>query len=254
MANKSTLYFIHGWGMNQAVWQPVTQALTDDFDVVTLDIPGFGAASEEIITPFSLENICQQMEQTIEKPGIFIGWSMGGLIAQYFALHYPALVTGLICVASSPCFAEKKQTDWPGIKPKVLAGFQQQLASDYSKTLERFLAIQAMGSPTAKQDIKALKALLMTYPNPALSALKGGLVLLEQVDLRNQIADITQPTLRIYGRLDSLVPAKAIDFISALQPNAQTLLFKHASHAPFLSDKTEFIASIRQFITKSTNQ
>jgi pimeloyl-[acyl-carrier protein] methyl ester esterase len=43
-----------------------------------------------------------------------------------------------------------------GIKPDVLAGFQQQLSEDFQRTVERFLAL-TMGTETARQDARALK-------------------------------------------------------------------------------------------------
>ncbi|MEQ3652268.1 MAG: pimeloyl-[acyl-carrier protein] methyl ester esterase, partial [Glaciecola sp.] len=57
------------------------------------------------------------------------------------------------------------------------------------------------------------------------------------------------PTLRLYGRLDSLVPHSAINQIQHLQPNSQTLIFKHASHAPFLTDAKVFAEHLRGFIS-----
>jgi pimeloyl-[acyl-carrier protein] methyl ester esterase len=60
---------------------------------------------------------------------------------------HPERVQALVTVASSPCFSA--QDAWPGIKPEVLAGFQQQLSEDFQRTVERFLALQTMGTETA---------------------------------------------------------------------------------------------------------
>ena len=77
-----------------------------------------------------------------------LGWSLGGLVASQLALTMPERLHSLITVASSPCFMARDE--WPGIAPKVLAGFNQMLAGDFMQTIERFLAIQAMGSEHAR--------------------------------------------------------------------------------------------------------
>ena len=69
----------------------------------------------------------------------------------YIAAHWPEKVAKVVLVASTPFFAE--QNDWPGIKPNVLNTFKEQLVSHREKTIERFLAIQAMGSESARDDI-----------------------------------------------------------------------------------------------------
>jgi pimeloyl-[acyl-carrier protein] methyl ester esterase len=48
------------------------------------------------------------------------------------------------------------------------------------------------------------------------------------------------PTLRLYGRLDSLVPHEAIELVQGLQPKSQQFTFNHASHAPFITDPSGF--------------
>ncbi|ESO54846.1 carboxylesterase BioH, partial [Salmonella enterica subsp. enterica serovar Newport str. VA_R100506907] len=42
----------------------------------------------------------------------------------------PERVQALVTVASSPCFSARE--GWPGIKPEILGGFQQQLSDDFS--------------------------------------------------------------------------------------------------------------------------
>jgi pimeloyl-[acyl-carrier protein] methyl ester esterase len=245
---KPIVYLIHGWGMNQAVWTSTAEKLSDYFEIKPLDLAGFGSKSTQALLPYTLESISQELLSDLAEPGWIIGWSLGGLVAQYIAINDPEKVTGLITVASSPYFTE--QDNWPGIKPEVLTAFQTQLAENYQKTLSQFLAIQAMGSPTAKNDIKQLKQQLLTYPQPNAEALKGGLEILAEADLRQDVGNISHKTLRIYGKLDSLVPRRAIKQISQLQNNAEHTIFQQASHAPFISHQDEFIEEIKRFILK----
>lgn len=248
---KQHLYLIHGWGMNKAIWQPISDALAEYFEIHLLDLPGYGDAHAQYPANYNLANISQQLAEQIKVPGIILGWSLGGLVAQQIAINNPEKVTHLISLASTPCF--QAHTQWYGIRPEVLQTFQQQLASDYQKTIERFLAIQAMGSATAKQDIKQIKQLLMQHPSPCKSVLAAGLSILEQADLRLNIADIKAPCFRLYGKLDSLVPAKAIEPIQQLHSQSQYYVFKKASHAPFISHPDEFSQVILSLLQKKTD-
>ncbi|MCU4677635.1 pimeloyl-ACP methyl ester esterase BioH [Catenovulum sp. 2E275] len=232
------LYLIHGWGMNRSVWQVIENELKAHFKLHFLDLPGYANAHKHYPADYSLANISEQVAAKVNQPGILLGWSLGGLVAQQIALTQPQKLTHLICLASTPKF--QASDNWSGIKPEVLSAFQQQLANDYQKTIERFLAIQTMGSDTARQDVKALKTLLLEHPTPDEFVLAAGLKILAEADLTKQINQISVPTLRLYGKLDSLVPAKAIEPIAQLQPNAQTIIFNKASHAPFISHPLEF--------------
>jgi len=236
---------IHGWGLNGLVWQQLLPELEQHFEVHVVDLPGFGL-SQHINATVQLQGWVDSVIAVIGKPAIWLGWSLGGLVATQAALSYPKQVTQLITVASSPKFALADQ--WPGIKADVLSLFQQQLQQDFTKTLERFLAIQAMGSESAKQDINDLKKILKSRPLPCALALKIGLDLLDNVDLRDSLVDIEVPFLRIYGRLDSLVPQRSIKLVDVLAPQSQGVTLSQASHAPFISHKTEFLQHVLDFI------
>jgi pimeloyl-[acyl-carrier protein] methyl ester esterase len=232
------LVFIHGWGLNSAVWQPSVEALKENFEVITIDLPGFGENIEHTLSPYSLIEVAKLVQQAVAKPAVYIGWSLGGLVASEIALAYPQQVKALVTVASSPCFVERD--NWAGIKPEVLALFHRQLAEDTAKTINNFLKIQAMGSPHLRHDIKLLRELVMQFSMPTKSTLDESLQLLETVDHRESLVKISMPYLRLYGKLDGLVPRKAVKSINELSPRSDVVIFEQASHAPFISHPKEF--------------
>ena len=238
------LVLIHGWGMNAAVWQDVIPMLTQHYCVHWCDLPGYGNSAAVVAT--SLDDIVDQLLVQAPAQAVWLGWSLGGIIASQAALIAPQRVTQLITVASSPCFMAR--ADWAGIQSRVLVNFQTQLVADFAITVERFLALQALGSPTAKNDIRQLKAAVLSRPQPQFSALKLGLELLERVDLRQALVELPQPWLRLYGRLDALVPMKVVPALAALYPQSQSYVFADASHAPFISHLTTFITVVTEFI------
>ncbi|WP_286264274.1 pimeloyl-ACP methyl ester esterase BioH [Thalassotalea atypica] len=246
------IVFLHGWGLNSGVWQPVIDKIKHKYEIITVDLPGFGINHEYVSQPFDLKTIGEQIVSAVDKPAIYLGWSLGGLFATEIALHHQTQCQGLITVASSPCF--KQQEHWPGIKPEYLTVFYQQLSKDIEQTLKNFLKIQAMGSPHIRQDLKELQRLVMAYPIPVRSALKSGLDLLDTVDIRTSLADITQPFLRIYGKLDSLVPIETAALVNELAPESDWVAFDKASHAPFISHQSAFITQLSQWLDNRFNE
>ncbi|MGS0681714.1 pimeloyl-ACP methyl ester esterase BioH [Shewanella sp. 125m-7] len=224
---------LHGWGVNSAVFTPLQNAL-DQYRVHFVDLPGFGHSQA---VDGNIQDWLAAIIEQVPQQAIWTGWSLGGLVATLAAIHHPQRVSALCTIASSPCFMA--QQDWPGIPADVLGQFASQLTQDLDKTVERFLAIQAMGSQTAKADIKQLRELVLARPRAQQSALAQGLNMLETVDLRPHLSQIQQPWLRIWGRLDGLVPRRVINAMPQRE-NSQDMLLTKASHAPFISHQTEF--------------
>lgn len=234
------LVLLHGWGLNSGVWQPLIEKIQSVFTVTTIDLPGFGLNHNAMPALYDLPTVAQLVAQHIPAQSIVLGWSLGGLVAQQIALSAPEKINQLILVATSPKFTE--DADWPGINRKVLANFKTQLDSDLSNTISRFLAIQAMGSPTAKQDVKAIKLQVDAYPQANPVALSAGLNILEQSDFRTQLSQFNCPIHFLLGRLDSLVPIKIVEAMQNLNANLDFTVFAHSSHAPFMSEAERFAA------------
>ena len=237
---------LHGWGMNSAVWQGFANQLENNFRVHLIDLPGFGD-SAPLATSGELSQWAEAILAVTPPQAAWLGWSLGGLIASQAALLQPSRVSQLITLASSPCFVAKP--DWPGIKPEVLKQFQQQLSTDHQALIQRFLALQAMGSPTARHDIRTLSAQLANKPRPTAEGLLAGLRLLESSDLRCDVAQLTMPILRLYGRLDGLVPNKVIPLVDKLLPQSQHYIEPKASHAAFISHPQSTAEQVMAFLS-----
>lgn len=246
------LVFIHGWGLNSAVWQPCLTQLQADFEVITVDLPGFATNSEFQLIEYNLAEIAKQVQRVVAKPAVYIGWSLGGLVASQIAIDYPEQVLALVTIASSPKFVEDEY--WPGIKKSVLAMFHRQLEQDTTKTISNFLKIQAMGSPNVRQDIKKIRDLVMQHEQPSQKTLDESLALLENSNLSDTLGDIRQPFLRLYGQLDGLVPKQAIPLIDELVPRSECYVFPYASHAPFISHQEEFLYVLKKWLLQHFNQ
>ena len=231
---------LHGWGLNGNIWQAIQAQLSQQRRIHCLDLPGYGESPWPAQVPINFEQLVELTAAALPARCELVGWSLGGLVATAIALRYPQRVSRLVTVASSPYFPAAN--GWPGIDPHVLNNFARQLSKDFKRTVERFLALQSLGSQTAKADVRQIKEWLFSKPMASPEVLNDGLDMLAQVDLRSQLAQLQMPLLRIYGRLDSLVPVAVVSHVDQLAPNSRSVVMPHCSHAPFINAPDAFCA------------
>jgi pimeloyl-[acyl-carrier protein] methyl ester esterase len=235
------LILLHGWGFHGAIWDNLAASLALKWEVWQFDLPGHGRSSW---TDTHIEQLGQTLAAHIPPAAVWLGWSLGGLVALAAAAH--ALPSALILVATTPKFVAS--SDWPhALSPTILAEFALRLRQDYHATLQRFLALQVTGCADAKAQIRALKPLLWAYPPQAL-ALERGLAWLAESDQRTALAALRCPALLLHGAYDALVPAAVAPDCSALYPSLRTHCVAKAGHIPFLSHPQAFLDAVSDFL------
>ncbi|MBK0003101.1 pimeloyl-ACP methyl ester esterase BioH [Erwinia sp. S43] len=237
------LVLLHGWGLNASVWHCISDRLSAHFCLHLVDLPGYGRSQG--FPAMSLDEMVASILPQAPEKAVWLGWSLGGLVASRLALLHPERVEALITVASSPRFSAAE--DWPGIRPETLSGFQQQLSEDFQRTVERFLALQTLGTESARQDARALKSVVLDHPMPSVEVLNAGLEILRDVDLRTDLISLNLPLLRLYGKLDGLVPRKVAPLLDTLWPASPSVIMEKAAHAPFISHPEEFSQYVIDF-------
>lgn len=229
------LVLLHGWGMNAAVWQPLLPGLQERFRVTRIELPGHGGSP---VIPGGLDAWAEACLQVAPAQGAWVGWSLGGLVAQRAALLAPARFAQLCLVATTPSFVQRD--GWPYAMPRsVFEQFTQALLQDSAGTLKRFLGLQVKGVEDARTILRTLGDALAQRPDADPSGLAQGLRLLLEGDLRAQLAALTVPSHWLFGGRDTLVPVAAAEAVSAYLPNARIELIESAGHAPFLSHPHE---------------
>ncbi|MAR92011.1 MAG: pimeloyl-ACP methyl ester esterase BioH [Pseudomonadota bacterium] len=246
LAAPPEMVVLHGWGMHSLVWDEVMPALLAHFQVTVVDLPGLGR-SPMPGGEYNLDYLVQHVLAVAPARALWLGWSLGGMVALRAAHQFPQRVTGLITVASSPRFVAGPQ--WPlGVEPKVLEAFSELLLEDTEGTLIRFLSLQCKDSDTIKQDIRTLKELLYFHGLPARRALLGGQEILRSEDLRQELSQLQCPSLHVFGERDNLVPVGVSEAVQQLRPAAQTAVIRGVAHLPFLSAPGLFVAACRDFL------
>src|SRR3989442_1632787 len=93
---------IHGWGSSTAKWLDVLPVLGEQHRAIALDMPGFGQ-SDAPPGPYTASWLAGGILAFLDEIGvdqaIWVGNSLGGLVAIYGAAARPERVSGLVAVS-----------------------------------------------------------------------------------------------------------------------------------------------------------
>jgi pimeloyl-[acyl-carrier protein] methyl ester esterase len=232
--------FVHGWAMHGGLFAELIDAL-DPRPAYALDLPGHGD-NRDCAAPLEPDAVARALAPL--GTADWIGWSLGGLFA--IAAAGAGLATGLALIASLPRFVAG--ADWPhGMPEATFAGFAADLARDWHGTVDRFLALEALGDADERALIQRLRRQVYAHGEPDPAALSAGLELLHTCDARAALADVAAagvPVRLIGGRRDRLVSPAALAATAALHPGIRSQVIAGAAHAPFMTHAAEVVAAL----------
>ena len=244
---KPNLVMLHGWASHPQVWRVMARKLDKTTKVHLPALPGY--ASEDVCTPYTLDNIAATLAHAAPMRCTVVGWSLGAQAALTWARRAPEQIERLVLIGATPCFMQR--TGWAhGTAPPVLRQFASTLEQDAEAVLGRFVALQSNGDARAVRVAHQLRTALFTQAPPSGAALKGGLDILRTSDLREDLSSVAQPVLVLHGDKDSVTPVAAGQYLAAHLPRARFELFADCGHAPFLSDADRVAALIEAFVSE----
>lgn len=220
---------INSLGTDFRIWQQVADRLSSHGSVLCFDKPGHGL-SEPVNKPLSIadyaEDICFLLNSLKIDTCVCIGLSMGGLIAQYLALHFPERISHLILCATTPRFedadfwnqraAQVRQKGLPAISEKLM---QRWLSSTY-----------ANDNPAGVVGLKTM--LENCSPTGYITACTA----MAKEDLTADIHRIRIPTLCVAGDGDTALPVAAVADMSKHIRDAKFEMIRNTGHLiPFES-------------------
>jgi pimeloyl-ACP methyl ester carboxylesterase len=107
-APRPALLLVHGWQGTSAVWEPLIACLGPRFHTLSVDLRGMGA-SRDATGPYTVEQFAADLGDLADRlalgPLVVVGHSMGGAVAQRFAIDRPDATLALALVASVPAQA-----------------------------------------------------------------------------------------------------------------------------------------------------
>ncbi|MDB5802034.1 MAG: pimelyl-ACP methyl ester esterase [Rhodocyclales bacterium] len=237
------IVLLHGWGLTPEVWAPLQSRLVQRLDSDAVTAPALFANEG------SLDDWAARLLAEIPPGAVLIGWSLGAMLAMAIAARAPRHVSRLVLFAATPSFV--KRDDWPhGLDAETTTAFRQNFLKDPVRTVERFIALQALGDVERVAVSKALRANIAATDTHG-AALAHGLRLLEQSDLRGALPAVSTRCLLIHGEQDALMPVAATQWLAHRWSGGETFIMPGVGHAAFLSQPAEVAARIEQFIHAS---
>lgn len=245
----SPLVLLHGWAMSHRVFSELRVHLQNDFRLVIPDLPGHGQSAALASCSFDamLMRLTDVFDLEFPEPFALLGWSLGGQLAQGWAVAHPERLRRLILLSTTPRFCASN--DWAhGLPAAELRLLQRSLHRAYVPTLSDFFDRQFLTEqllPERRREILAF-AVKPVGPPPSAVVVEC-LEILAQADLRSLAERIKTPTLIIHGEDDAIIPYGAGKFLATQIKGAQMLSLPATGHAPFLSHPQFVAEHIRKF-------
>lgn len=223
---KPSILFLHGWGQNTLMMRPIAEPFASDFDIVLIDLPGYGESSE----PKSIWSVYDYMEcihtlcleLKIENP-ILVGHSFGGKISLAYASKYS--VSKLILFGSP----FRKGIEKLSLKTKLLKTAKKIPVLNH---FEEF-AKRHIGSTDYRNASPVMRQILVSTVN---------------LDITEDVKKITCPTLIVWGSEDEAVPLDDAYILENLIPDAAVIVYEGCTHYAYLENLNQTIRVMESFI------
>ena len=212
IGSDTTLVLLHGWGQNIEMMNPIGDKYKEFFNVLIIDLPGFGK-SEEPPYAWSVYEYVEFIHSLISELNlkkIFLaGHSFGGRLGLIYASIYK--VEKLVCFASPYCKELKKLP----LKTKIY------------KSLKKIFFLKWIAN-IMKKYIGSTD-----YKN-ASEVMRGVLVKSINIEMIEDVKKIKAPTLLVWGTLDTAVPISRAYELEKLISDAGVVVYEGASHYAYL--------------------
>ena len=198
-----TLVLFHGWGMSSIVWDHWLPALRQRCEIIQVDLPGYGAS--EAAGYKEINPLIDQLLVELPERAIYLGYSLGGMLATTIASRFPQRVTALIAMANNVRFVADDQ--WPAaMDKKVFDDFYLLVEKDPALALKRFAGLTAFGSNDEKSLVEYFEKKNELFSDKILCDSLNFLAILNNPIHRQAV---TVPALYLFGEYDYLVPLAA---------------------------------------------
>ena len=246
--NATPILFLHGFGASLQTWDAWAQALSEDYRVISVDLPGFGLTGEDPSGIYTDQRSVEVLEAFLKELNlpkvVLVGNSMGGKLAWQFTARYPNQVSKLVLISpdgyASPGIQYGKKPDVPAIADLYRYFF--------SKT---FLA---MNLKPAYADPKTLNdALVNRYYDLMLAPGVRGAILarMQQTVLQDPVPSLSSiqvPTLLIWGEKDAFIPISNSNDYLKVMPNAKRVSLPNIGHLPQEEQPSIGLQVLKEFL------
>ncbi|PXW28650.1 alpha/beta fold hydrolase [Paraburkholderia caballeronis] len=238
--------FLHGIGGNRSNWYRQLTAVGAFARAASWDARGYGA-SDDYDGDVTIADFAHDVRRLIDHCGAarvhLVGLSLGGRIAQRFALLYPQRVASLTLVDTRP---DTRDTRSPDERAAFLAARAEPLLAgrtpaDIAPAVARGLAGPDIAD-AAMQELVA--SISMLRAGSYLKTIKANL----DDDFAGDLSSISAPTLVMVGEHDTLTPLPLAQELAACIPGAVLRVVPGAGHLSNIENASAFNACLGAFL------
>jgi len=244
---------IHGTGSSLHTFDAWSAALKENRRVIRMDLPGFGLTGPFPDRNYSMDAYVAFVAEFLTTRGIthciLGGNSLGGQIAWNFTLKHPDRVDKLILIDAA---------GYPGKSTSVPLAFKIARTPVLNNILTfitpRFVVESSVLNVYADKS-RVTDALVDRYFDLSLrtgnrQALVDRMQMPLDTSRLQQIKNITQPTLILWGAQDGLIPVESAYRFQRDLPNDTLVILKHSGHVPMEENPEESLEAVLRFIEK----
>ena len=224
-SNSGALVFLHGWGQNIEMMRSLADNFKNDYNVLIVDLPGFGLSSEPTYSwsVFDYADALNELVKHLKLKNIsLIGHSFGGKVSLVYASKYEV---NKLVVFASPF---KKNIQKLSLKTKTL------------KLIMKVPGLKRIGN--------AMKKYIGStdYKN-ASDMMRKVLVNTVNTDIQENVKLINCPTLIIWGSNDLVVGVENAYELEKLIKDSAVIKIKGAGHYAYLEHLDECVKILKSF-------
>ena len=238
------LLMFQGLGQSIGSWTFQIPFFKRRMMVIALDNRGIGESSRPNY-PYTMDMFIEETSALldyleIENPLHVMGISMGGMIAQQFALKYPERVKTIVLLATAAHLNPQSLIDeYRHFKEDLTLeeAFKERLKLMFSKDFIKKVELDESLAETLKNK------LLLENPPRMQDYINRGAAIAEH-DTRDSLHKITQPTLILTGSEDKIIPFKESELLHEKIPNSRLEIVEGYGHGSLLIEDFEKINNI----------
>jgi pimeloyl-ACP methyl ester carboxylesterase len=250
------LVLLHGIGESAVGWQPIHQALNDDYDVIAFDLPGFGGSPSlpSGVTPTAAV-LADAVERELDRLGVaqfhVAGYSLGARVALELATRGRTLSVIAIAPDGLGTPLERVHQAAALLTGRTLAMLLAPIARPLTATgAGRSLFFAMERSRPWQLPAEDAGQLLLDFAQ-APGYLET--VQVSMFDVPTGLDRITCPVLLLQGTADPLVSMQSPRFLAFLR-HAQLQWLPGLSHVP-ISEAPQLVAStMLRFLKTATDK
>ena len=239
-------------GMSRSIrhWLGYDEFLAKYFKVITLDNRGIGRSDCEVPWSVSVHDMAEDVFAVLDQLNIesahVMGISLGGMIALAMGLDQPERCRSLTVINSSIAGQLTPRLSIPAIAKMVRNARRLTKIDDILAEL----LVSPHYTNERRAELKAEWLKIMEVEGfPHLTSVKQALAAL-RFQVTEKLAQLTVPTLVMYGTGDQFVPVVNSLMIHRMIPKARLVKLEGAGHDAMIECPQELADEMRQFISE----